>query len=457
MTDASQDWTARLSDATFPVVGQCSGELKSLLQKGDFKNKRLAEVLAHDPLLCARLFRAVNREQEGIIASIEQAAGLLGPTAFESIVTAGPLLEETLKGIALAAYLQSLRRAYHVAALARHLGTVQGYAHPQEFFFAGLLYSIGDVALHAADPEAAQNLAAGQKPVDVLLLPTLSRGLAKAWHLPELVHRALDEHDTDDRKAVLVRVAATLVELGSQDMHAVAQEKRIEEAGISGEQGAQYVLRDLCQCAIQTARHLLDWYPQERKASPYTPLYPGAYEWPPARKQPSAAEPRAAGPTEPSPAPAKPRVSPVQQIVEETLAAMHAKLGLKRVVFAVFSPDKKLIRGRFYRGVDKESPLRRFQFERSGASLFAKLVEKPQHVRVHAGNRDKLGRFLTQDMQTMLGMGDFVASSIFVRSKPVGLCYADMQPDRKGLDEDAYVRFKTLSNLMAKRLTESAG
>ncbi len=449
MNDAAQNRIARLSDTVFPVLGRCSDELSGLLQKGDLKNRRLADVLAHDPLLCARLFRAVNREQIGIVASIEQAAGLLGSTAFQSIVTTGPVLEQSLAGTALAAYLQSLRRAYHVAVLARHLATVQGYGHPQEFFFAGLLYSVGDVALHAADPQAAQT-AAGEHGATATAAE-LSRGLALTWHLPELVHRALDGSDADDRKAALVRLAVALVDAGSEDLHAAAQEALVEAAGVSGEQGAQYVVRDLCQCTIQTARHLLDWYPLERRASPYTPLDPGPY----ARPQPQVSAENTAEAA--SPTPARSAASPVQRIIEETLAAMHAKLGLKRVVFAVLSADRKLIRGRFYRGVDRQSPLRGFQFERSGGSLFARLVEKPQHVWVHAGNREKLARFLTADMQLLLGEGDFCASSIFVRAKAVGLCYADVHPAGGALDEGAYARFKTLCSLMAKRLADSAG
>ena len=134
---------------------------------------------------------------------------------------------------------------------------------------------------------------------------------------------------------------------------------------------------------------------------------------------------------------------------------MHDKLGLKRVVFAVISSDRKLIRGRFYRGVDKDSPLRRFQFEARGSSLFARLLEKPQHVWVNAGNRHKLARLLSRETQALLGHGDFCASSMFVRSRPVGLCYADAQPRESGLDEGTYSSFKSLCNLMAKRLTET--
>ncbi len=134
---------------------------------------------------------------------------------------------------------------------------------------------------------------------------------------------------------------------------------------------------------------------------------------------------------------------------------MQSELGLKRVLFAVVTSDRKLIRGRFYCGVDKDSPLRRFQFERTGASLFARLLEKPQHVWVHAGNRDKLARLLSQKTRAMLGGGDFCASSIFVRSRPVGHCYADAVPVSQSLDEGAYARFKSLCDIMAKRLAET--
>jgi len=461
MTTALQNWTARLSDARFPILGRCAEELAGLLQKEDFKNKRLADVLSHDPLLCARVFRAANREPEGIIASIEQAAGLIGPTAFQSIATTGPLLEETLRGAALGAYLQSLRRAYLAAALTRHLAKAQGYSHPQEFFFAGLLYSVGDLALHAIEPKAAQTAAAGARALGGLdrQLPALSQGLANTWHLPELVHRALDETDDDDRKAVLVRLAVKLVDAGSRDLHAKAQEDLIEEAAISGELGVQFVLRDVYRCAVETTRHLLDWYPLDRRALTYTPIYPGPYEWPQPRTQPrpaTAARAPARAQT-PRPASPKPKTSSVRQVVEESLAAIQAKLGLKRVVFAGISRDRQFIRGQLFCGVGPDSPLRRFQFERAGPSLFAQLVEKPQHVWVHAGNREKLARFLNQEMHDVLGRVDFCASSVFVRSRPVGLCYADAHPDGQGLDEGTYSQFKGLCNLMARRLAETTG
>lgn len=461
MTTALEDWTARLSDAPFPILGRCAEGLAKLLQREDFKNKRLADVLSHDPLLCARVFRAINREPEGIIASIEQAAGLIGVTAFQSIVTTGSVLEETLRGAALDAYLQSLRRAYLAAALTRHLATAQGYSHPQEFFFAGLLYSVGELALRAIEPEAAQAVAAGGKTPAGLDrgLQALSQGLAKTWHLPELVHRALEETEDDDRKAVLVRLAVRLVDAGSQDLHAKTQQELIEEAAVSGELGVQYVLRDIYRCAVETTRHLLDWYPLDRRAPTYTPIYPGPYEWPQPRTRPRLA-PAARASTHaqtPRTAPPTPKTSSVRQVVEESLSAIQTKLGLRRVVFAGISRDRKFIRGQLFRGVGGDSPLRRFQFERAGPSLFARLVEKPQHVWVHAGNRETLARFLNQEMHDVLGRVDFCASSIFVRSRPVGLCYADAHPDGQGLDEGTYSHFKGLCNMMAKRLAETTG
>lgn len=145
-----------------------------------------------------------------------------------------------------------------------------------------------------------------------------------------------------------------------------------------------------------------------------------------------------------------------QQIIEETLAVIHDEVGLKRVLFAVLARDGRSIRAHYYRGVETESPLRGFRFERGGSSLFARLVEKPQHVWVPAGHRDRLVCLLSAEMRELLGEGEFCASSVFVRSQLVGVCYGDEFPSTDGLDEHRYQRFKNFCNSMARRLREIA-
>jgi HD-like signal output (HDOD) protein len=450
MSPPVDPWLSRLKDAPYPVLGRCAEEIASLLTRDGVKNRQLSQTIAHDPLLCARLFRAVNRSPEGQLGTVEQAAALMGEEPFRALVTAGPLLEETLRGVALAAYAQALRRACHTAALARHLAGAQGYAHPQEFFYAGLLYRVGDLALGAADPHAARARDNGEAPGPDAA--ELSRALAREWHLPELLHRALSDSEEEDRKAILVRLAADLVDAGARDLHAPAQTKLLEETSVSADLGLPFMLRDVYQCAVATARDLLDWLPLDNRQGAFVPFYPGPYAWPAQSGTASRPSPTA----RPQPVPASPRKRPVsgQRIIEDTLTLIQAKLGLTRVVFATLSKDGQVIQARFLRGVDTDSPLRRFQFDGGGKSLFAQLLARPQHVWVHAGNREKLRPFLTMEVHRIVGERDFCASSIFVRSKPVGLCYADTYPAQDGLDEGTYHQFKGLCALTGKRLTE---
>jgi len=143
-----------------------------------------------------------------------------------------------------------------------------------------------------------------------------------------------------------------------------------------------------------------------------------------------------------------------QQIIEETLAAIRGDAGLKRVLFGVLARDRSVIHGRFFCGVAPDSPLRRFRVRRAGSTLFARLVQRPQHVWVNEAKRQKLGHLIDADMQAWLGNVAFCASSVFVRSKLVGVCYGDTFPSVDGLDEHRYRQFKSLCAVMATKLAE---
>ncbi len=144
-------------------------------------------------------------------------------------------------------------------------------------------------------------------------------------------------------------------------------------------------------------------------------------------------------------------------IIEETLAVIHNEVGLKRVLFAVLARNAKSIRAHSYRGLETDSPLRGFRFERGDSSLFARLVARPQHIWLRAGNQHRLAPLNTTEMRESLGESEFFASSIFVRSKLLGVCYGDEFPSTQALDEVRYQRFKDICISMTRRLGEIAG
>jgi len=145
-----------------------------------------------------------------------------------------------------------------------------------------------------------------------------------------------------------------------------------------------------------------------------------------------------------------------QQIIEETVTAIHDEVCLTRVLFAVLARDGRSVRAHYYRGLEADSPLRRFCFERKDSSLFARLAERPQHVWLHAGNRNRLAHLLSAEMRESLGESELCASSIFVRWRFVGVCYGDEFPSTDGLDKHRYGQFKDLCNGMVRRLWDIA-
>ena len=160
-----------------------------------------------------------------------------------------------------------------------------------------------------------------------------------------------------------------------------------------------------------------------------------------------------------TPAPASPQESAssrrlrAQRVIGETLSAIHEEVGLRRVLLGVLGRDGS-IRAHYYRGVERDSPLRSLCFQRGDSGLFARLMERPQHVWLRPANRDRLAPFISAELLNRLGAEEFFASSIFVCSRLLGVCYGDDFESTANLDDYRYLRFKELCTSMGKRLGE---
>ena len=126
------------------------------------------------------------------------------------------------------------------------------------------------------------------------------------------------------------------------------------------------------------------------------------------------------------------------------------------MLFGIPTRDRRAVCARYFCGVDTDSPLRQFHFERGGPNLFALLVAKPRNIWVHAGNRERLMRLVNAETREMIDESEFFASSVFLRSRLLGVCYGDAFQSTQGLDERRYERFKHLCSRMSGWLQEIA-
>jgi hypothetical protein len=135
----------------------------------------------------------------------------------------------------------------------------------------------------------------------------------------------------------------------------------------------------------------------------------------------------------------------LHDMVSLALQGMHEGIGLNRVVFALLTAYRSMVKAKYVLGADENSPLRNFQFDAKAPHLFSRLLGKTQSVWVNVSNQANFASMMPDDLCQMIGGNEgFFAMSIFVRDKPVGLIYADRRHGSCDLDEHSYMEFKRL-------------
>ncbi len=488
----------------FPVLGRCVKEISELSDTAG--NQRLVGIYAYDPLLCARVLRATNRRDQTQLSALEQAPLFLGAEEFRHMAVTAPILEQTLQGAALAAYIQAVKRAYTKAKLAGHWSSRHGYAHPQEFFYATLLAGIGELGIRMVEPELGHRIDSAavdggwhgvDKPILGFSSTELSLALAREWNLPDILQQALTSGDNPHKKPELVQLTLGVMEAARIDPLSQTTLEFLERGAVTGGGVADRLREELLVFCRGVAREVSEWYPTD-PGQDFIPFFPGLFRWPEplpsasagavkrrtaltdtkvnrpppkerskvasprkvAEKKPPEAAVRASRAVKPSLADRKPRLEPqgkkrgknAQQVIMEALHGLNRDIGLPRVVFAMNSGDKKHIEGRYFTGVTKDSPLRSLRIDRSSSTLFSRLLDKPQNVWVNDSNRKRVESLFDDNMRQVLGAQDFFAASIYLRAKPVGILYADSGSADMRLEEKQYQQFKAARLSLINRL-----
>lgn len=460
-----QAWVDRLGKQRLPVLGQTLSALKELVNRGSYNGSEMTRFLAHDPLLCMQLLRHANqRSPEGRVATLEQAVVMCGEGALEEFARSLPILEEKLPEPALAPLLQLYRFSFHVGYLARDLTKQKRDHHYNDAYFAGLLHSVGEILVRVFAPQQIPAIVrlAEKKSIprttaahEILGfdLHQLSLAVARAWHLPALLQSSLDEDHFQDKRTELVDLAAGILRAGPKLLLPKVENPLIERVSLLLGDRIEDVKATIFRANTSAAEYLSTRLPDAR-ADVFVDFFPS--------------EPKDSFEGDPSPVPeARPealerlklafrseateKLTP-QRVLEIFTATVREGLGLDRVVFALLSPDHAMLQGRFYGGVQANSSLHHFEFSRDGKSIFARLMDKPAAFWLNAGNVKKMSQLLTGHVRQVIGVEEFVAHSIFIANRPIGLCYADRGLTGKPISEQEYKEFRINCQYLAQRL-----
>lgn len=454
MAESLQEWVLKLSEPPLPVWRDTRRSLVELAASASYGSQMLIRTAAHDPLLCAQLLRRANSGGSGerAIATLQQAAVMLGAEPMRRFATTLPVLEECLDAADQERFRQLQRRAFHVGYLARELLRRFHDSRYDEAFYAGLLHNLGELALRARAPEmlprirrvaSTRRVGLGEAATEVLGfdIAALSGALARHWRLPGLLRSVLDTSHGQDKRSELVALAASILHEGPDALLQADSAAVTRVAEILREPAAA-IGTVVFRATVEAAAHLQPRLPQ--RSTLVTVLYPAE----PRDSHEEASPPPATAPhTEKLAgldavfADAAAERHPVQRVLEEFTTALHDGLGLDRVVLALVTPDHRTLRGRFFRGVAAGTALHHFEFEKDDGSLFSRLLERPAALWVQPQRRPPAA-LMTPLLQRTIDTGEFVAQSIFSGKRAVAVCYADRALSGKALDAETYRLFR---------------
>ncbi|MFP4130489.1 MAG: HDOD domain-containing protein [Thiohalospira sp.] len=136
------------------------------------------------------------------------------------------------------------------------------------------------------------------------------------------------------------------------------------------------------------------------------------------------------------------------------LEGLHHHVGLERVVFAMLNPDRSALRARATLGGHGTEELARESLAMEPPHLFSKLMEAPRALWCNPDNADELAPYLPPALADKLDTKNFMAMSVFVHDRPVGLFYGDCAGRDCRLDVEQYALFRQLCERAGLAMTE---
>ena len=466
------------------------------LKEDEKHNARLARIAIRDPALALALLTRVNLHRgkgsgKDRVESPLAAISLLGDHVSHSLIENHPAAETSLdQKFQLLLYLQLIERSLHNETQAEQWARQQGFQQTEVIKVAALFRYLGELLCCSLDFD---NYLAYIRDFDKLhdesgvfgfRFDELTETLCDTLNLPLLI---VDSLPGKPHKSPVERLLfhcgqlCLYSESGWEDeqllqtLETFAEVLQLSPERVSGmtHQFAVLAARDsyVEQAWTPASRLILSadshWSSQfhqpvanrERKTGPVTPE---------ASKADNKAEPTA------PPAKTPPRPQPLQHalqairdladkadstqsaLVNACLKGLNQDLKLARVCLLILSADNTQIQNRMSLGLEADSSFRQFSIALDRSGLLKILLQKPQAIWINRGNLEKYHKLLPPGMMASVMTDSFVAMSLFIGSRPIGIVYADQRQAAQPLDGESFAQFKHLISLTSKALTMKA-
>lgn len=226
---ALNEWVVKLSKSELPVLKHTARDLAALRADDDkLSAYSISHAIGRDPVMTVKLLRYLqshkHRSQTSDVVQVEQALLMLGLEPFFNNVAPKILIEDQLKGhaVALPPLLRMVHRAHRASEYAYDWAVYLHDLHFEEVRVAALLHDIAEILMWCFAPDEMLKIRsiqledkslrsrAVQEQVLGFSLDDLQKALVKEWSLPELLHTLKDEQSANQTRVRIVTLAINL-------------------------------------------------------------------------------------------------------------------------------------------------------------------------------------------------------------------------------------------------------
>lgn len=438
--------------AALPVLPYTLQALKTALEKPSFSYRHLDNILQFDPACMINLLAYANQEitdgSDIEISQVEHAAMFLGMERLEKFIDRITSLHSVRNKKIADKLARLLHRGVHAAFQAQNFARLLNDSAIDEIYTSTLVTPISELICWHLEPLKAQKVELlvykkgldyeqSQREIFGFSYHELAETLTHQWKIPHLFLQRQEMQDLESAsKAIkcmyLAEKCSIIAEQGwyyetmYEQINLCSQELHYSEGRIA---------QELHATAVYMAYNASEFFPVQA-TSAYLALLPGKVPYSQILSVEEKGAKKSVSQTKSTAAIAAPEVPSINRIhtsndfpslIKLTVDALYESKAFSRVAFMMLSKDKKHLQIRSLRGY-KNKKFVETTIDMQPANLFSKLLNKPQTIFINQLNYEKFSPVINTAMQEMLDVKEFIAKSVHVKDKAIGLFYMDKHP-----------------------------
>ena len=482
----AQSWLKKHSDS-IPALNINHQKIIELLDSEKNSQDIVLHALA-DPGLSLALLKKVNADRgtnsaKDRVESTRSAITLLGNQVTHSLLRKYSVAEKKLNNPQqLFLFHQIINRSFHNEVQVTAWAEGNGYQHKEQLKACALLSYTGEILCCVYDFEHYLQYILGgsvigeEQQIFGFSFPQLTEALCLKLNLPEIFIQALPHKESDQQREKFLCFIAKLCHQCEHGWFTKAQFKTFNLFAEFLQHPVDQVIQKFHQVSVHAARQSIledAWQAASRliliSDSAWIPADPAALRNA-AVDRPKSAQPDFHKTEKPGvkethkTSSADDIFSRIKNLVKQQnvtksiilntcINGLFEDFSMSKVSLLLLSQDKHKLHNRMSRGIPKEAAFNQYQIETSKAGLLKILLNKPQAIWINETSLKKYHKIIPASLLASIMTTDFLAMSLFIGEKPIGIIYADRTETTDKLDEKAFTQFKQLISLTSKVLT----